>query len=143
MELSTVQVLSPRDRNSFVNISITWSSDKQCKSLQQNLHNSEQQVTSVNLLQWQKLVKFHTSLVFCSHNWQLLLHNHTKVWHFHNSANHKHLQHNQRRGVHNLPIQIKKRSSRFMTIMGHPVRLRPHSNDSTEKHSQNSSRLLQ
>jgi hypothetical protein len=30
-----------------------------------------------------------------------------------------------------------------MTIMGHPVRLRPHSNDSTEKHSQNSSRLLQ
>jgi hypothetical protein len=63
-------------------------------------------------------------------------------WHFHNSANHKHLQHNLRRGVHNLPIQVRKTSANSTAITGHPVCLRPHSNDSNAKHSHKCPRLL-
>jgi hypothetical protein len=79
MELSNIHVLSLRGRNSLITISITWSSDKQykVKSLEQTTQFTVAGY-SVNLLQWQKFVQFHTSLVFRSHNLQLLLQNHTK-----------------------------------------------------------------
>jgi hypothetical protein len=94
IELSNTHNSAQKSKNSFIYISITWPSDRQLqvKSLEQTVHNSEQQVTSVNLRQCHTFIQFHTSLVFCSHNLQLLLQKLTTHWHFHNSANHKHLQ---------------------------------------------------